>query len=91
MNEGVAAGKPAVKLSVWDAPDLDRPTFKEAVKNKFRETRVGESFGPAWSTHWFKVELTVPSDLVDKELLEFHWDAATRAWSGRKLETRCRA
>ena len=74
MNEGVASGKPAVQLSVWDAPKLERPTFDEAVKNDFREARVGEWFGPAWSTHWFKVVLTVPSELKDKELLELHWD-----------------
>jgi alpha-mannosidase len=75
MNDGVASGSPHVKLSVWHAPDLTRPTFKEATKHKFEETRVGESFGPSWSTHWFKIQLTVPSELRKKELLEFHWDA----------------
>jgi alpha-mannosidase len=75
MNEGVASGSPHVKLSVWHAPDLTRPTFKEATKHKFEESRVGESFGPSWSTHWFKIQLTVPSELRKKELLEFHWDA----------------
>jgi alpha-mannosidase len=75
MNDVVASGSPHVKLSVWHAPDLTRPTFKEATKHKFEETRVGESFGPSWSTHWFKIQLTVPSELRKKELLEFHWDA----------------
>jgi len=74
MYEGVASGKPHVKISVWDAPDLTRPTFEEAVKGKFRETSVGETFGPAWSTHWFKVELTVPEELRKKEHLELFWD-----------------
>jgi alpha-mannosidase len=75
MTEGVASGSPHVELSVWDAPDLSRPTFKEATSHKFRPTSVGETFGPSWSTHWFKIQLTVPSELRKKELLEFRWDA----------------
>lgn len=69
------SGTPHVQLSVWDAPNLERPTFKEATSHKFKETHVGTSFGPAWSTHWFKVVLQVPSKIADDELLEFHWDA----------------
>lgn len=75
MYEGKVSGEPHVSLYVWDAPDQSRPTFEEAVKHDFRPTHVGEAFGPAWSTHWFKVILTVPSELRDKELLELHWDA----------------
>ena len=74
LYEGKAAGPPHVKLSVWDAPDLTRPTFKDATSHEFRPTSVGEWFGPSWSTHWFKVQLTVPQELRNKELLELHWD-----------------
>ena len=63
-----------MKLSVWDAPDLDRPTFDDAVSHEFRDTKVGESFGPSWSTHWFRVVLTLPEKLADEELVELHWD-----------------
>lgn len=75
MYEGRASGSDSVKLSVYSPPDLTRPTFKEAVKQEFQSTHVGESFGPSWSTHWFKVQLRVPKDLRDKEHLELHWDA----------------
>lgn len=75
FDEGRASGRPNVKLSTWAAPGQDRPTFKEAVSHEFEDTEVGKSFGPSWSTHWFKVQLTVPEDLRDKERLEFHWDA----------------
>jgi alpha-mannosidase len=64
-----------VKLSVYSPPNLERPTFKEATSHNFRHTRRGNSFGPSWSTHWFKIRLTIPEDLRDKERLEFHWDA----------------
>jgi alpha-mannosidase len=75
LTEGIASGAPHVKLSVWDAPDLSRPTFKEATSHKFEPTSVGSWFGPSWSTHWFRVQLTVPEELCKKELLELHWDA----------------
>lgn len=76
INEGVASGEPHVKLSVYDVPDVhSRPFFKAIVDKEFRPTKVGESFGPSWSTHWFKVQLTVPKDFLKKELLELHWDA----------------
>ena len=76
INEGVASGEPHVKLSVYDVPDVhSRPFFKEIVDKEFRPTKVGESFGPSWSTHWFKVQLTLPKDFLKKELLELHWDA----------------
>ena len=64
------------KLSVYSPPNLSRPTFEDATSHTFKKTRVGESFGPSWSTHWFKVELTVPKDMVKGEHLEFHWDAS---------------
>lgn len=75
MYEGRASGEEYIKLSVYSPPDLSRPTFKEATSNKFKETKVGAAFGPSWSTHWFKVQLTVPSNLLKKALLELHWDA----------------
>ncbi|KAF2634934.1 alpha-mannosidase-like protein [Massarina eburnea CBS 473.64] len=75
LDEGRASGSDWVKLSVYSPPDLSRPTFKDATGHEFKSTRVGESFGPSWSTHWFKVQLTVPSELLHKEHLEFVWDA----------------
>lgn len=72
-----------VELAVWSAPDLSRPTFKDATSHSFKPTHVGESFGPSWSTHWFKIRLTVPKDMVKGEHLEFRWDASNEGmvWS----------
>ena len=75
MYEGRATGPDHVKLSVYSPPDLSRPTFKEATSHEFKDTKVGASFGPSWSTHWFRIHLKVPSDLRKKEHLELHWDA----------------
>ncbi|KAK2788079.1 Glycoside hydrolase, 38 vacuolar alpha mannosidase [Onygenales sp. PD_12] len=64
-----------VKLSVYSVPDLARPSFEEATSHEFKPTKRGASFGPSWSTHWFKIQLTIPENMRQKERLEFHWDA----------------
>lgn len=64
-----------MKLSVYSVPDLQRPSFQDATSHEFKPTHVGASFGPSWSTHWFRVHLTVPKDMRNKDHLEFHWDA----------------
>jgi alpha-mannosidase len=71
------ASEDHVKLSVWSAPGLARPTFKDATSHHFRSTQIGESFGPAWSTHWFHIRITVPLELRNREHLEFHWDTGS--------------
>ncbi|KAK6337991.1 Glycoside hydrolase, 38 vacuolar alpha mannosidase [Orbilia brochopaga] len=72
-----------VKLEVWSAPNLDRPTFDEAIKAKYRPSKKGEWFGPSWSTHWFRIHLTCPERMRDKDALEFRWDAdcESMVWS----------
>ncbi|KAF3923173.1 Alpha-mannosidase [Dactylellina cionopaga] len=72
-----------IKLEVWSAPNLTRPTFDEAVKAKYRPSKKGEWFGPSWSTHWFRVHLTVPERMRDKDPVEFRWDAdcESMVWS----------
>ncbi|KAF2277453.1 uncharacterized protein EI97DRAFT_396215 [Westerdykella ornata] len=75
INPDRASGEDHVKLSVYSPPDLSRPTFKEAISNSFKPAKVGESFGPSWSTHWFKVQLRVPERLLKYDHLEFVWDA----------------
>ena len=75
LYEGKASGEDYIKLSVYSPPDLTRPTFKEATSHDFKKTRIGEWFGPSWSTHWIKIHLKVPSELQKKSHLELHWDA----------------
>jgi len=45
---------------------LTRPPFHEAIQLPFRECSKGESFGPSWSTHWFRVTLRIPHDFLKK-------------------------
>ncbi|KAM5489504.1 Glycoside hydrolase, 38 vacuolar alpha mannosidase [Microsporum audouinii] len=79
-----------VKLWVYSVPNLERPSFKDAVKNEFKPTRRGTSFGPSWSTHWFRIQLTVPEYMKKYDHLEFHWNAGNEGmvWTedGRPLQ-----
>lgn len=77
LYEGRVCDEEHVKLSVYSVPNLARPSFKEATSNHFRPAKIGESFGPSWSTHWFKIHLKVPDVAKDREHLEFHWDAGS--------------
>ncbi|KAI8092804.1 galactose mutarotase-like domain-containing protein [Halteromyces radiatus] len=68
------SGDPYVKLSVYDVPDLKRITFKEAIGQKFEPIQQHQrSFGPSWSTHWFKVDIIIPEVMVDHPVV-FQWD-----------------
>jgi alpha-mannosidase len=40
-------GPEHVKLQVWSAPGLTKPTFEEAMKQKYKPAKKGDSFGPS--------------------------------------------
>ncbi|KAF2482566.1 putative alpha-mannosidase I [Neohortaea acidophila] len=81
LDDARVSGSPNVKLHVWSAPGLERPTFKEATSkdNEFKKTSIGESFGPSWSTHWFELRFTVPKGWKSKRQVELHWDSQGEA------------
>lgn len=64
-----------VSLSVHSIPNLARPSFEEATKGPFKPAHKGQSFGPSWSTHWFKIVLNIPERFNKYEHVEFHWDS----------------
>jgi alpha-mannosidase len=75
-----------VQLSVYSAPG--RITYEEAMQGSYRPTQVGEQFGPFWSTHWFRVEIQVPSAWAGKEV-HFLWDSSSEGevWEdGRPMQ-----
>lgn len=86
LNDGVYSDPQNIKLSVWHAPGTTRPTFKEATDklSTYEEAHTGQSFGPSWTTHWFRSYLTVPEELCQKSRhIELHWDCGNEAtvWS----------
>jgi len=55
-----------------------RIRFEEAVRAAYRPARVGEQFGPAWSTHWFQVDIEIPAAWKGREV-HLLWDSSSEA------------
>ncbi|KAH8115672.1 glycoside hydrolase family 38 protein [Phellopilus nigrolimitatus] len=72
-------GPEHVKLQVWSAPNLTKPTFEEAMQQKFRPAKKGESFGPSWTNHWWKVTLNIPADWEQYERVQLEFDPGCEA------------
>ncbi|TAG08796.1 MAG: alpha-mannosidase [Verrucomicrobia bacterium] len=67
----------------------ERLPFAKAIKGRFRKTAEGESFGPRWSSHWFRIDLTVPNSWRGREVhLRFHSSSEALIWSedGKPLQ-----
>jgi len=69
-----------LSLSVFAAPG--RISFDEAINGNYRPAKVGESFGPLWSTYWFRVEAVIPRLWAGREVhLYFSNHAEGLVWS----------
>src|SRR5271167_3103552 len=55
-----------ILMVVASPPGLSRPPFHEAIQLPFRTCGKGESFGPSWSTHWFRITLKIPKHFLEK-------------------------
>ena len=65
-----------VRLFVYHAPD--RIGYAEAARQTYVPVQVGEVLGPAWTTHWFRVEAEIPVEWAGKEV-HFLWDSSSEA------------
>ena len=62
-------GTEHVKLQVWSAPGLTKPSFQEAMTKEFKPAKKGDSFGPS-------CELTSICLSVDRAMhIETRYDA----------------
>ncbi|KAK9320228.1 Ams1p [Lipomyces orientalis] len=61
-------------MEVYSVPGMSRPRFAVASKEKYRPVAKGESFGPSWTTHWFKIEIKVPDSWLKVEPVVFNWN-----------------
>lgn len=41
-------------ITDFDPNETDKVTYEDAIKGTYRDAKIGEHFGPSWSTHWFK-------------------------------------
>ncbi|KAL6305038.1 glycosyl hydrolases family 38 N-terminal domain-containing protein [Sparassis latifolia] len=61
-----------VSLQIWSAPGLSKPSFEDAMKQKFRPAKKGESFGPSFSVN-------VPAYWDQYERVQFEFDPGCEA------------
>lgn len=68
-----------VKLELWSAPGLSKPTFEEAMKQTFKPAKKGISLGPSWTNHWWKVSVKIPNHWSQYERVQFEFDPGCEA------------
>ncbi|MBW0485150.1 hypothetical protein O181_024865 [Austropuccinia psidii MF-1] len=69
----------SVQMEVWSAPNLSKPTFSEAFKQRYTKLTKGFKFGPSWSNHWVRAKLNIPKDWQNKERVQFEFDPGCEA------------
>ncbi|KAF9235409.1 glycoside hydrolase family 38 protein [Melanogaster broomeanus] len=72
-------GPEFVDLQVWNAPGLTKPLFKEAMQHTFKPAKKGDSFGPSWTNHWWKVKMSIPSYWQQYERVQLEFDPGCEA------------
>jgi alpha-mannosidase len=72
-------GDDFVQLQVWSAPGRSKPTFEEAKRATYKPAKKGESFGPSWTNHWFKVTIHIPSEWAEYERVQLEFDSTGEA------------
>ena len=70
------------------SPRVDRISYAEAQKLKFKPAKLGDQFGPLWATFWFKLKIKVPKDWAGKrvDLLWISWSEATLWIDGKSIQ-----
>lgn len=75
LYHGKVDGADHLSIEVYSVPGLERPLFADAIRNDFQEASNGQSFGPSWSTHWFKITIyKIPESWADKERVQLEFD-----------------
>ena len=67
---------------------VERISHDEAMRLKFKPVKIGEQFGPAWATFWFKAKAKIPAAWKGKraDLLWISHSEATLWMNGRSMQ-----
>ena len=77
---------PFQSLSVWSLPGgpgaWKEWTFPQIIQQPFVPAAIGDSFGPTWTTHWFRVVVAVPEGWAGREVhLRWVTGSESTVWS----------
>ena len=70
------------------SPTVGRISWDEAQTLDYRPAELGERFGPAWATYWFRIRATIPEEWRGRRV-ELLWSSLSEAalWrDGRILQ-----
>ena len=74
---------PITNVTVFSVPNLQRMPLAEALRNHGPAfvpfDRKTARFGPSWSTHFFRLQVTVPADWPADAEAHLLWDATCEA------------
>lgn len=76
LRQQVYGPRAPVELEVYSTPE--RISYQDATQAEYRQAQVGEKLGPAWSTHWFRVNYAIPEDWSGREV-HLLWDSCSEA------------
>jgi alpha-mannosidase len=70
------------------SPRVERISYSEAQRLKYKPAKLGEQFGPLWATYWFRVSFTVPKEWAGKrvDFLWISWSEATLWIDGKSVQ-----
>jgi len=73
---------PLASLTHWALPGgsgaWENYTFQQIISQTFTPANVGDSFGPTWTTHWFRIHVEVPDSWAGKEV-HIRWASGSEA------------
>ncbi|GCB43295.1 glycoside hydrolase family 38 C-terminal domain-containing protein [Streptomyces sp. NL15-2K] len=61
IRPAVHARSVPLQVEIWNVPGEPVPV-QEALSAPYQPARVGDRWGPAWSTSWFRVSGTIPAE-----------------------------
>ncbi|KAJ3326316.1 Alpha-mannosidase 2C1 [Boothiomyces sp. JEL0866] len=74
----------SIKISKYAVPHLQRIPFAQAMKGEYVPAKVGDLITPTWSTHWFKLEITIPKSMEGRKIyLIFDPSCEGLVWSDK--------
>lgn len=70
------------------SPRVERISYADAQKLKYRPAKIGQQFGPLWATYWFRGQTTVPQEWKGRRV-DLMWASHSEAtlWvNGRSVQ-----
>ncbi len=65
-------------VDLYHYPAPGRISFSQAIQGEYHPISLGVKLEPLWSTHWFRLDFSLPSEWKDQEV-HLLWDSSSEA------------